>query len=238
MQECFCGRHSVTRRCVETNYNKGWSCGEVCGELMACGEHQCARPCHSDVCGDCRTSVAALCYCGKVEKHMPCHNRDEPIDSFYHGSQGVEAGREVGPFEGCFDCGGECGRLFDCGEHRCRKKCHPQDEAAAHCPLSPDVMLSCPCGKTLLSDLGNGHRETCTDPIPGCNSTCDKTLPCGHQCPEKCHNGECPPCARLVDVLCRCGRPFSQELCLDVGPEPPVCDRTCQVQMYGCLVYP
>ena len=38
-QACFCGKKSISRRCVDTNYEAGWSCTEVCGDLLPCGEH-------------------------------------------------------------------------------------------------------------------------------------------------------------------------------------------------------
>ena len=33
-QSCYCGKEETTRRCVETNYEAGWSCGAVCGDTM------------------------------------------------------------------------------------------------------------------------------------------------------------------------------------------------------------
>ena len=234
-QPCFCGRATKTRRCIELPLSNGWSCGEPCGDMMPCGEHECPQPCHAGLCGCCSVAVTVRCYCGKVERQMRCHQRGEPKESsslpFHHHGRAAGDESSSSTFTGWFRCGDECQRFFDCGHHKCLQGCHPQDEKSAHCPLSPDVLLRCPCSKTLISDLVDSPRQACTDPIPSCAQTCDKVLACGHKCPNKCHSGECQPCVEIVQVSCRCGRPFGQETCADVGPELPVCDRTCQAQM-------
>jgi transcriptional repressor NF-X1 len=96
-------------------------------------------------------------------------------------------------------------RYFDCGEHQCQKDCHPQDLDPAHCPLSPDVVLTCPCTKHTVQEILGHPRETCTDPIPTCKDLCSKMLPCGHFCKQSCHTGTCWPCLEKVTVPCMCG---------------------------------
>lgn len=44
---CYCGKNVSTKRCAETDYAHGFSCGEICGDLLPCGEHECQQPCHS-----------------------------------------------------------------------------------------------------------------------------------------------------------------------------------------------
>lgn len=46
---CYCGKNISTKRCAETDYAHGFSCGEICGDLLPCGEHECRQPCHSYV---------------------------------------------------------------------------------------------------------------------------------------------------------------------------------------------
>lgn len=217
MQSCFCGKQSSTRRCLETTYEAGWSCGEVCGDIMPCGEHTCQRPCHEGVCGACTVEVPAKCYCGKVEKALPCNERSDEKESY--------------AWIGIFNCGQSCDQKFDCGVHSCEQGCHPQEEEVPHCPRSPDVVTSCPCGKTALSEFSQNERTSCTDPIPNCTKPCGKRLACGHTCPTTCHTGDCMPCLRKVSISCRCGRNSFESVCHSSRNEPPWCMRTCRVTL-------
>lgn len=185
MQSCFCGKHTSQKRCSETEYNKGFSCQETCGDLLPCGEHACAATCHPGVCGACDIPISSTCYCGKEHKKIPCDQRDDVLDSYNFGqiqsdSPDESDAPEGSWFEGSFTCSAACSRKFDCGHHECSKSCHPQDEDAAHCPLSPDVVTHCPCGKTRLEEMTDEPRGSCQDKIPHCNKECYKELSCGH----------------------------------------------------------
>ncbi|KAF2750001.1 hypothetical protein M011DRAFT_381827, partial [Sporormia fimetaria CBS 119925] len=229
-QYCFCGKKSVTRRCVDTDYENGWSCGEICGELMPCGEHYCERPCHEGLCGACEVRVPARCYCGQTQKDILCCDRGEELESSvsHVAADGTTA---VEHWIGAFGCPGLCGRTFDCGKHRCEKPCHQQNADAPHCPRSPDVVSHCPCGKTRLDELIQGPRNSCEDPIPNCSKPCRKLLGCGHECQKACHQGECPPCLQIVSITCRCGRTSSSSVCHQGTTEPPQCMRICRVSL-------
>lgn len=213
-QSCFCGKESARRRCVETDYESGWSCEKPCGDLMPCGEHTCPRPCHEGLCGECEIIVDARCYCGKVENEIPCKDREEEKQS--HDWIGV------------FDCHQTCDNNMDCGIHHCEKQCHPQDQYTPHCPKSPDMISQCPCGKTALSDLTASPRTACTDPIPNCDKPCEKPLACGHPCPQICHSGDCLACLLNVKISCRCGRNTFNTICHQGKEELPQCMRICK----------
>ncbi|KAK3986661.1 hypothetical protein QBC44DRAFT_332773 [Cladorrhinum sp. PSN332] len=236
-QTCFCGKHEVTRRCSETDYAKGgWSCHEECGDLLPCGEHTCPQPCHSGLCGACKVPMPAICYCGKEKKVVTCEQRDDVLESFNYGQLQPPTEEEIEVeenewFEGSFRCQHVCGRRFDCGNHTCQQPCHPQDEETAHCPLSPDVVTHCNCGKTLLKSMSVEPRTSCEDPVPHCDKPCDRPLPCGHSCPEKCHVGACPPCFQYVEVTCRCGKVAARSVCHQGTVEQPQCFRTCRAQL-------
>ncbi|PLB36609.1 putative NF-X1 finger transcription factor [Aspergillus candidus] len=226
-QDCFCGRNSTTKRCRDTDYDNGWSCGEICGDLLPCGEHTCSRPCHEGLCGACEVKVEARCYCGKAETEMLCSSKDEEMDSE------VQRDGHIEQWTGCFACGEQCNRPFDCGVHFCQKSCHPQDAEPAHCPRSPDVVLDCPCGKTPLDQTpGYTPRTSCEDPIPNCLEACGKILPCGHSCDMICHTGPCGVCRRTVPISCRCGRNTFKTICHQGTMEPPQCFRICRAGLH------
>jgi transcriptional repressor NF-X1 len=237
VQICFCGKHEVTKRCSDTDYDSGWSCGEVCDEMMPCGEHTCPRPCHEGFCGACEERVSAKCYCGQVEKELLCGDRGDERES--HRKHVVEGDEPVvESWTGMFECSNLCEREFDCGVHKCEKECHTQDTEASHCPRSPDVVTHCPCGKTPLKEISDKKRETCQDHIPSCTRPCGKTLPCGHQCEQICHTGSCGNCKQTVVIKCRCGRTSSNSLCHQGKDEAPQCMRVCRVVLncgrHGC----
>ncbi|KAH6651091.1 hypothetical protein F5144DRAFT_617760 [Chaetomium tenue] len=233
-QSCFCGKHTSTKKCRETDYGKDWSCQEICGDLFACGEHSCTQSCHSGLCGSCDIPTPSVCYCGREQREIPCSQRGDVLESFNHGQAKLPSGIEQNPdqwFEGSFRCTNICGRPFDCGHHLCSKPCHSQDEAAAHCPLSPDVVTHCSCGKTSLASMSVQPRQSCQDPIPHCNKPCNKAQPCGHLCLGECHTGPCAPCTQIADIPCRCGRVTTKSLCHQGNISHPQCFRICKAQL-------
>ena len=235
-QTCFCGKNTSTKRCSETDYGSGWSCQEVCGDLLPCGEHACSRLCHSGLCGGCETPVPSACYCGKVKKDIPCDRRGDIRDSFAYERQsespdGAAAGESLW-FEASFGCSTTCGRKFDCGHHSCEKGCHPQDERPAPCPWSPSLVSHCPCGKTALEEISSEPRHSCLEAIPHCDKACEKLLSCGHLCVDKCHTGPCSPCRQIADITCRCGRTTTTSICTQGSDAPPPqCFRVCRAQL-------
>ncbi|KAF1984585.1 hypothetical protein K402DRAFT_336213 [Aulographum hederae CBS 113979] len=230
-QSCFCGQQSVSRRCVDTDYEKGWSCGEVCGEMMPCGEHFCDRPCHEGLCGACEVVLNEKCYCGQVEKELLCCDKQDEVISRKRLQPDEDGSPRTEEWTGSFECGNTCERDFDCGKHQCQKPCHTQDEETPHCPRSPDVVSHCPCGKTPLLEITNKPRTSCEDSIPNCKQPCLKALSCGHPCQQICHSGECRPCLATVPIACRCGRTTSSTLCHQGSEEHPQCMRTCRATL-------
>jgi transcriptional repressor NF-X1 len=217
---CFCGKEASSRRCVDTNYDGGWSCGQICGDVLPCGEHTCQRSCHEGLCGSCEVMIDSRCFCGRVEKSLPCSEREDERQSQLDDDTWM----------GSFDCGAECRRPFDCGnpKHFCESTCHVQDPEPAHCPFSPDVVTNCPCGKTPIDILLSEPRKDCSALIPHCRQKCEKLLPCGHLCQEICHDGECRPCLERIEISCRCGRTTSKTVCHQGTEEPPSCARVCR----------
>ncbi|KAI9316413.1 hypothetical protein BX666DRAFT_1859237 [Dichotomocladium elegans] len=221
---CYCGRHTRQVRCTEMDYSsRGYECEEQCAELLGCEKHVCQENCHKGVCPPCPIEEIQSCYCGKDERIVRCST-----------GTGVQSGDHVGFYQ----CENICERMFACGQHRCQKRCHQQDTEDSTCPFDPSVVKTCPCGAKPIQDLLDGSERTvCSDPIPTCQSSCGKELPCGHVCKEKCHLGSCPPCEELVEVRCRCRSTTFQATCASVceaaGGEPPLCNKVCRA-MKNC----
>ncbi|KAK8244007.1 hypothetical protein HDK90DRAFT_142637 [Phyllosticta capitalensis] len=231
-QSCFCGKETKTQKCLNTDYENGFSCGQVCGELMPCDEHFCERPCHEGLCGACEVLVEARCYCGQEEKPMMCADRADEKDSkrTYNRDNGEKFVEE---WTGVFECAKTCARYFDCGKHQCQKPCHAQEQPVSHCPRSPELVFFCPCGKTPLNQITDKTRTSCEDPIPNCNQRCNKPLACGHVCLQVCHSGDCDrlPCLQKTPISCRCGKTTLTTICHQGMVEQPYCMRTCRVTM-------
>ncbi|KAI5848721.1 hypothetical protein DFP73DRAFT_340476 [Morchella snyderi] len=226
IKKCYCGSENSQRRCVDTNYEEGWSCQKPCDDFMPCGEHTCPKVCHPGTCGACQVESELRCYCGNHMKSIKCCDRKEAVLSFESGDQGVAQ------WEGYWNCEKICDRPFDCDKHRCKKICHSQNVLPAHCALSPDVVKSCACGKTNINQLLDKPRQSCEDPVPTCRKVCQKELKCGHPCQRTCHDGECGMCMKMVSIICRCGKTSSSSLCHQGEEgESPQCMCICRAAL-------
>ncbi|KAI8359868.1 hypothetical protein EDC96DRAFT_513466 [Choanephora cucurbitarum] len=215
---CYCGQTTRQQRCIDTDYQtKGFSCLDLCDELLGCGKHRCQEACHAGLCPPCELEEIQSCYCGRHERTARCGN-----------GQQIQIGGHVG----YYSCQERCDATFACGQHRCEKACHPCTASTQVCPYDPSEIKTCPCGAHTMMDLLHAERTSCTDPVPTCTSTCNKPLPCGHACPDTCHAGDCAPCQAKVEVACRCQSNSFEDLCSHVceasGGEPPLCDRVCR----------
>lgn len=227
----------LTFRCGADGRGKGKgtndpSCGNVCGQFLNCGKHTCQKTCHSGACDPCEVLDHARCFCGKEEQQVRCGVGTE-VECLVEGES---------PWVGRFGCNNTCGRLFDCGKHKCEKPCHPPTFRPEVCLRSPLKITHCPCGKhtiapTPLSDASKytfAARLHCLDPIPSCNSLCSKPyLACEHSCTSKCHDGPCPPCDAHIVCPCRCGAITKNLPCYMVHSESTpnekeiLCDKPC-----------
>ncbi|XP_051208664.1 NF-X1-type zinc finger protein NFXL1 [Lolium perenne] len=247
--QCFCGKKTDTLLCGEmavkgelSEKDGVFSCGEFCGNSLACGNHGCQDVCHPGPCGECELvpGKVTTCHCGKTglqEKRASCL---DPIPT----------------------CDKVCDKKLPCGVHRCKVTCHEgkcppclaRVEQRCRCGSS-SRMVECymvsmeefrcnkPCGRKKncgrhrcsewccpMSKPFAQHEGDNLDPH-FCQIPCGKRLRCGqHGCQHLCHSGHCDPCRETIfnDLSCACGRtsiPPPQPC----GTPTPSCPHQCMV---------
>ncbi|TFK47511.1 hypothetical protein OE88DRAFT_1720598 [Heliocybe sulcata] len=238
---CYCGKQVLSYRCSNLHPSKtrsvasqatDLSCGKTCGKRLGCGNHTCQVACHDGPCPPCPVRDTTKCYCGKEERELGCGEGESKLCGVLSadGTEETWAGR--------FTCDNKCRRPFDCGIHKCSQPCHPPSATPPPCPFSPSLVTHCPCGKHELSpdsvsSFPSGAlltRTKCTDPIPTCESLCQKPLSgCSHVCSVRCHTGPCPPCSITMVRPCRCGATTRNIKCseLQASHDEILCDRPC-----------
>jgi len=209
---CPCGGTSKRVKC-----EVDLVCDQICEKMLNCGQHSCTRSCHQGDCDPCEILLTIGCYCGQSKKEVICGPDTFPDTQF--------------------TCDLTCNKTLDCGNHTCKDSCHPGP--CSPCPLTPEKVTHCPCGKislaTLIEQGDAKERLSCTDPIATCKSICDKLLSCGppsspHSCKSTCHTGTCPTCPLTTKVRCRCGGMDQVIPCseLTTRADDARCDRRCQ----------
>ncbi|KOC68840.1 Protein shuttle craft [Habropoda laboriosa] len=235
-QECYCGKNTREVTC-QSNISFMYSCENICGKLLECGNHTCAKLCHADTCEPCSLTLEKIttCYCGQTpltEKRQTCL---DPIPI----------------------CDKICSKLLKCGQpnnpHKCKATCHQGD--CLICDLTTDVKCRCgnmdreiPC-KDLTSKADDARCEKrctkkrscgkhkcnqlcCIEIEHICPLICSKTLSCGrHKCEQSCHKGRCQPCWRssFDELYCECGAAVILPP-VPCGTRRPTCERPCSRQ--------
>ncbi|XP_073122332.1 NF-X1-type zinc finger protein NFXL2 [Henckelia pumila] len=185
---CFCGK-------VQDPEPDPWilphSCGEICRRALKynCG-HYCLLLCHPGPCATCPKLVRNKCFCGKVEDVRRCGFKN-------------------------FSCDGVCGKLLECGVHRCVDVCH---DGSCH-PCREKGAYRCQCGKMEM-------ERACCERKFRCENPCNKMLSCGrHVCERGCHGGDCKDCPLQGKRTCPCGKRVYEGTPCDVVV--PLCGATC-----------
>lgn len=234
MIKCRCGKNRKAVACMEAKKLIGkYRCDEPCGKLLRCGKHTCKRKCHDRDCGPCPEKVVGtqeeplLCYCGNSRLNsMRCKDIKVPKPLKY--SVNSRGDRWIGSFK----CNATRTIKYSCGYHSFQEPCiaPPSLNKKRACPYSPKKMKTCPCGRTKLNNL-SVKRESCKDPVPTCDSICNKLLSCGkHRCEFQCHEGDClDPCIRFERTRCSCEQSIFITPCGFHGK--PKCNLKCESNM-------
>lgn len=202
--KCFCGKKTNPE---PNQFLPMHSCGKKCGRFLSdtC-THRCQEMCHPGKCKPCDKVILVDCYCKKSQKSIACSEMNK--------------GNHV------LSCNKICGKLLNCGKHRCQKTCH--DGPCEECPIK--VMTECHCGLE-EKELKCGEEFSC-------EAICNEKLDCGHHtCKLKCHKGKCMECPYEVKAgeKCQCGKHLIEDLLgrpRESCAEPkPGCQEICEKKL-------
>ena len=207
-----------------------FSCGQACGQPLACGNHTCSKPCHAVAPAAAGAGVVAATAGVRVGSSSGSKPEAGSVANGSHLAVAAEA-------EECEVCTRPCVRPRSC-EHPCPSSCHPGPCEACQVARS----CSCHCSKTTLQfpcckyeaiakyqqqllekqqqqKAGRSKMKPAAgkqqqqqqeeDPLT-CGKPCHRELEfCRHPCRAACHLGACPApeqCPEEVTVRCDCRR--------------------------------
>lgn len=222
---CHCG--SISRAGCCGDQIQPYSCESICTKKLPYCDHPCPLVCHSGPCPPCKQTILQSCDCGKR------------TDILFDCSQiNIKMDRAIA-------CDITCDKPFPCMIHYCQKKCHNSNNDHDNhniCPLSPQILTHCPCGKSVLK-----NRTRCTDLIEiDCTNICNKLLPCNrHYCPRICHSDSCIinniACKELEKISCPCGVTKATIECNSINNDQNIftieCKKTCQKKPSNCSIH-
>lgn len=245
VRNCFCGKTAEEVPCASGAVaGTEYSCGDKCGKLLDCGNHQCDLTCHPGSCPPCRLAPSLLTHC-------PCGQT--PLADLLANQ----------PRRSCTDpvpiCDKTCGNRLLCGPeddpHRCGSRCHL--DPCPPCPstsfrrcrcggskreiacgeLTPETVVLCEkrCNKKKNCGRHKCSQYCCVDATHRCTLVCGRRLRCGlHQCEETCHLGNCPLCwnTSFEELSCHCGAVVKYPP-IPCNTKPPECSKPCS-RRHGC----
>jgi transcriptional repressor NF-X1 len=218
-RSCKCGKSKFQVKCSS---NKTPICDKTCDMNLNCGMHKCELVCHGGECEKCQVDVEISCLSHGTKSIVKCGS-EEHRAALKNNLQS--------------SCGLKCDRNLTCGFHKCQATCHAGE--CQPCSLTPSKLTHCPCAKTPMRELLLSKRiirTSCNDPVPCCDKKCERIRACNwthgdatvHLCEATCHTGECPPCEKLIEIKCRCGRESKSIKCCEQGAREFLCERKCQ----------
>ena len=140
---CFCGRMENP----PSSRERPFSCNEPCSRQRRECSHPCVLQCHPGACPPCTALLPkASCFCGA-----------QAVD----GSN-VRCG-DARSAE--YSCGGICGKILNCGKHKCTEQCHEK------CEVCKEIIgsVSCECGC-------ENRKFFCGESVPSSAFSCGKLI--------------------------------------------------------------
>nr|CAB3470206.1 unnamed protein product [Digitaria exilis] len=163
---CFCRKKNETLLCGDmvvkgklSEEGGVFSCSELCGHTLSCGNHVCKDMCHPGPCGECELMPGKVttCHCGKTRLQETRASCLDPIPT----------------------CDKICDKKLPCGAHSCKVNCHEGE-----CPpCLARVEQKCRCGSSgRMVECYQVKKEEFR-----CNKPCGRKKNCGrHRCSECC----------------------------------------------------
>ncbi|KAK4758031.1 hypothetical protein SAY87_019332 [Trapa incisa] len=204
------GQHEGAERTMVCSDNISFSCDNLCGNPLSCGNHYCTKICHPLKGGSLDSSSCEECYLHCEKKRKPecqhscplrCHPGDCPPCKVLV-KRSCHCGSMVHVFEciyyntlsgdeqmACRSCGGPCHRKLPYCTHLCPEICHP-----GQCPkpekCSKKVTVRCSCNmlkkEWICQEVQAAYWATGTDPkVVSKSHFGHKLLPCNSECRNK-----------------------------------------------------
>ena len=158
-------QHNCQVQChITTEPNPEFHCPHICETLLPCG-HQC-----KGICGKCR----------KDEKHAPCK---ELVPKQFPQCDHIKLVQCCHKDDNAIICTERCQHIFEDCHHQCSGKCGECYKRGSHELCQEFVEKTFP---------GCDHKikvrcYQMNDPNVTCRKQCSFIYPCGHQCPNNCH---------------------------------------------------
>ncbi|GJP50063.1 hypothetical protein CLOM_g9207 [Closterium sp. NIES-68] len=219
-----CG-HTCPRRCHgDDRAHANAFCPKECSRIRPLEEcpyqHTCAKQC-GEVCGPCSVKISSLTLpCGHQAFNIPCFQAHKPTSIFC--SVIVEVTMPLCGHKQTVQCSEAANRLSN--PKLCTARCGVVlSDSCGHTCISP-------CGQCIAAPAANSEEQNAEEEEQEqarqqqqpakkhkkCTQPCKRPLPCGHLCPDTCHDGRpCNLCFKKCLVACQ------HSSC----PQP--CHRTC-----------
>lgn len=80
-QECFCGKVGRKVPCTSEYIGSSrYSCGELCGKILSCGNHKCPQICHNGDCESCTYAPEHIMFCPCGQTKLEKGSRNSCLD--------------------------------------------------------------------------------------------------------------------------------------------------------------
>ncbi|GJP50064.1 hypothetical protein CLOM_g9208 [Closterium sp. NIES-68] len=218
-----CG-HTCPRRCHgDDRAHANAFCPKECNRIRPLEEcphqHTCPKQC-GEVCGPCTVTIKGLTLpCGHQAFNVLCFQAQKPSAIFCSAmvevtmplcghKQTVKCSEAATRVSDPKLCTARCGVFLSdsCG-HTCISPC-------GHCIIVPGANTDQTQAWVLHQQHQQQQQQQPEKKHKKCTQPCKRPLPCGHLCPDTCHNGRaCNPCNIKCLVACQhssCPQPCHQ----------------------------
>ncbi|KAL7043008.1 hypothetical protein ACKWTF_001359 [Chironomus riparius] len=211
---CYCGTESKKILCTVENIDKTkYSCDNVCGKTLNCGNHKCAEKCHDGACKSCKLMPQYVKTCPCSRMSIKSETRKTCLDPVPLCDSVCKKALKCGPLSSPHLCASQChlNECPPCGQTsnikcRCGRK---EEKVPCKDLLNTDMRCKKKCNKFKSCGRHKCNNVCCIDIDHTCMQNCNRMLDCQlHKCQRTCHIGNCAPCHRVSfdELSCECGQ--------------------------------